>query len=148
MSLIRFEPNCGAVPYPAALSKVFSDFFPGFLSHGDAPSLAFRPAVDVLEEDDHVVVKADMPGMEKGDVKVVVRDGRLSIEGSRKESHDEKRQGMTRSERFVGVFSRSFNLPSWVDAARITANYKNGVLEVVIPKTETARPKEIEIKVG
>ena len=148
MSLVRCEPNCGAVPYPAALSKVFSDFLPGFLSHWDAPSLSLRPAVDVLEEDNHEVVKADMPGMERGDVKVVVRDGRLSIEGSRKESHDEKRQGMTRSERFVGAFSRSFNLPSWVDAARITANYKNGVLEVVIPKTETARPKEIEIKVG
>jgi len=148
MSLIKYEPNCSAVPYPAALSRVFNDFFPGFLSRGDTPSLTFRPAVDVVEEDDRVVLKADMPGMEKGDVKVVVHDGLLSIEGRRNESHDEKRQGCTRSERFIGTFSRSFNLPSWADAGKISANYKNGVLEVSIPKTETARPKEIEINVG
>ena len=148
MSLIKYEPNCSMVMNPNSISRAFNDFLPGFFSQGEVPSLTFRPAVDVLEQDDHVLLKADMPGMEKGDVKVVVHDGLLSIEGSRKESHDEKRQGMTRSERFVGTFSRSFNLPSWADAARITANYKNGVLEVVIPKTETARPKEIEIKVG
>jgi len=148
MSLIKYAPNCGVPMNPISISKAFNDFFPGFISHWDMPSLTFRPAVDVLEQDDHVVLKADMPGMEKGDVKVVVHDGLLSIEGSRQELHDEKRQGMTRSERFVGTFSRSFNLPSWADAAKITANYKNGVLEVVIPKTETARPKEIEINVS
>jgi len=109
--------------------------------------VAIRPAVDVVEEQNRVVLKADMPGLEKGDVKVVVHDGLLSIEGSRKETHHEKGQGFTRSERFTGTFSRTFNLPSWADAARISANYNNGVLEVVIPKTENARPKEIEIKI-
>lgn len=148
MSLIKYEPNCARGQFPATLGSVFNDFFPGVFSHWDVPSLTFRPAVDVVEEDDRVILKADMPGMDKGDVKVVVQDGRLSIEGSRKESHDEKSQGFTRSERFVGNFSRSFNLPTWADASKISANYKNGVLEVLIPKTEKARPKEIEIQVG
>ena len=148
MSLIKYEPNCGSGQYPVAMGRFFNELFPAMFAHGDVPALTFRPAVDVVEEDDRVVLKADMPGMDKGEVKVMVQDGRLSIEGSRKESHDEKREGLTRSERFVGRFSRSFNLPTWADSSKISANYKDGVLEVVIPKAETARPKEIEIKVG
>jgi len=147
MSVIKCEPNRNLVPFSAVMSNVFDEFLPGFMNRWEIPSVAIRPAVDVVEEQNRVVLKADMPGLEKGDVKVVVHDGLLSIEGSRKETHHEKGQGFTRSERFTGTFSRTFNLPSWADAARISANYNNGVLEVVIPKTENARPKEIEIKI-
>lgn len=148
MSVIKCEPNRSIVPFSTAMSSVFDEFLPGFMRHWDIPTVAVRPAVDVVEEEDRVIVRADMPGLEKGDVKVVVHDGMLSIEGSRKEERDEKKQGFNRSERFIGTFSRSFNLPSWADSAKISANYKNGVLEVVIPKTETSRPKEIEIKIS
>ena len=148
MSVNRCEPNRSVIPFSSAMTSVFDDFLPGFMRHWEIPTVAIRPAVDVVEEENQVIVKADMPGLDKGDVKVVVHDGLLSIEGSRKEVRDEKQKGFTRSERFVGTFSRSFNLPPWADSSKITANYRNGVLEVVIPKTETARPKEIEIKIS
>ncbi|MBI5869177.1 MAG: Hsp20/alpha crystallin family protein [candidate division Zixibacteria bacterium] len=148
MSVNRCEPNRSVIPFSSAMTSVFDEFMPGFMRHWDIPTVAIRPAVDVVEEENQVTVKADMPGLDKGDVKVVVHDGLLSIEGSRKEVRDEKQKGVTRSERFIGTFSRSFNLPPWADSSKITANYKNGVLEVVIPKTETARPKEIEIKIS
>jgi len=101
-----------------------------------------------VEQDDAVVLHADMPGMERSDIKVVVHDGLLTITGERNEAHDEKRKGFARSERFMGKFTRSFNLPAWADGGKVAADYKNGVLTVTIPKSDAARPKEIEIAVG
>jgi len=148
MSLVKYQPNRNVVPFSAAISKVFDEFFPGFAGSGEMPTVTFRPSVDIVEHEDHVLIKADMPGLEKSDIKVVVNDGLLTIEGSRKEEHNETSKGFMRSERFVGNFARSFNLPAWADASKIDANYKNGVLEVTIPKTEKARPKEIDIKIS
>lgn len=149
MSLVKYQPNRNVVPFSAAISKVFDEFFPGFMGEsGELPTVTFRPTVDIVEQEDRVLIKADMPGLEKSDIKVVVNDGLLTIEGTRKAQHEEKSKGFVRSERFVGNFARSFNLPVWADASKIDANYKNGVLEVTIPKTEQARPKEIDIKVS
>lgn len=149
MSLVKYQPNRNVVPFSAAISKVFDEFFPGFAGgSGEVPTVTFRPSVDIVEHEDSVMIKADMPGLEKSDIKVVVNDGLLTIEGSRKEEHNETSKGFMRSERFVGNFARSFNLPAWADASKIDANYKNGVLEVTIPKTEKARPKEIDIKIS
>lgn len=148
MSLIKYEPTRNVVPFSSVLGRVFDDFFPGMFANTELPTVTFRPTVDIVEQEDKVIVKADMPGLEKGDIKVVVNDGLLTIEGTRKESRNEKEKGFVRCERFVGTFSRSFNLPAWADASKLEANYKNGVLEVTIPKTESARPKEVEIKIG
>jgi HSP20 family protein len=149
MAMIKYEPNRNVVPFSSVLGRVFDDFFPAMFVNSEAPTVTFRPTVDIVEQDDKVIVKADMPGLEKGDVKVVVNDGLLTIEGSRRESRDEKQKGRrVRCERFAGTFTRSFNLPAWADASKLEANYKNGVLEVTIPKTETACPKEVEIKIG
>lgn len=148
MSLIRYEPTRNFFPISSVLNRVFDDFFPGFFGNSELPTVTFRPTVDIVEQEDKVIVKADMPGLDKGDVKVVVNDGLLTIEGTRKEARDESKKGFVRCERFVGTFSRSFNLPAWADASKLSANYKNGVLEVTIPKTEAARPKEVEIKIG
>ena len=136
------------MPLGGSLNRVFDDFFPGFFMRDDAPVADFRPSVDIVEREDKIVLKADMPGLEKGDIKVVVDDGLLTIEGKREEARKEDDKGFVRNERFVGTFSRSFNLPKWADASKIAANYKNGVLEVSIPKAEEARPRKIEIKVA
>ncbi|GAB4318838.1 MAG: Hsp20/alpha crystallin family protein [Candidatus Zixiibacteriota bacterium] len=149
MAMVKYEPNRNIVPFSSAISRVFDEFFPSvFGSESTIPTVTWRPSVDIIEHDDKVLIRADMPGLEKSDIKVVVNDGLLTIEGSRREERDEKSKGFVRTERFVGNFARSFNLPSWADASKIDANYKNGVLEVTIPKTETARPKEIDIKIG
>lgn len=148
MSLVKYQPNRNVVPFSNGLGRVFDEFFPGFFRDVDLPVMNISPSVDVIEEEDRVVLKADMPGMEKDNVRVVVHDGLLSIEGKREEKHEEKHRGYQRSERFMGSFQRSFNLPVWADGSRVSADYKNGVLTVTIPKTEQARPKEIEINVG
>lgn len=148
MTLVRIQPSRTAVPFSRAISSMFDDFFTNSpLANLDLPVLNIRPSVDIIEEEDKVTLKADMPGLERNDIKVVVNDGLLTIEGSRNETREEKGKGFTRTERFMGTFSRSFNLPVWADGSKVLADYKNGVLTVTIPKTEQSRPKEIEVKV-
>lgn len=149
MTLVKFQPSRNAVPFSRALSGVLDDFFSNTpLANFELPVMNIRPNVDILEEEDKVFLKADMPGLEKNDIKVVVADGQLTIEGQRNETREENRKGYTRTERFMGTFSRSFNLPNWADGSKVQADYKNGVLTITIPKVEQARPKEIEVKVG
>ena len=144
--------NCGTgrslMPFPGVIGKGFGDFFPAEFTGMEMPTISIRPTVDIVEEDDRILLKADMPGLEKSDIKVTVEDGTLAIRGSRTEKREEKKESYTRSERFMGTFSRSFTLPTWADGSAVKADYKNGVLTVVIPKTEAAKPREIEIKVG
>ena len=149
MSGVKCQPNRGMVPFSQSLSRVFDEFWPGFTREFQSPVFNIRPSVDIIEEQDKVVLKADMPGLEKNDVRVVVHDGLLTIEGKRQEQNEENdsKRGFARVERFMGTFSRSFNLPAWADGSQVQADYKNGVLTVTIPKTEKARPKEIEIKI-
>lgn len=148
MTLVKIQPNRNAIPFSRAISSMFDDFFTHSpLANLDLPVLNIRPSVDIIEEEDKVTLKADMPGLEKNDIKVVVNEGLLTIEGSRNETREEKGKGFTRTERFMGTFSRSFNLPPWADGSKVLADYKNGVLTVTIPKTEQSRPKEIEVKV-
>ena len=107
----------------------------------------FAPRVDILEDDDNLRLTFEVPGMEKGDIKVVVADGRLTISGERKVSQEIKDENRVRSEINTGSFNRSFSLPDSVDFEKVAADYKNGMLEVSLPKKEERKPKEIEIKV-
>ena len=148
MTLVKCTPNRSVVPFESAINQVFDDFLPGFFARVNTPAVNFRPSVDIVEQENQILVKADMPGLDKGNIKVTVDDGLLTIEGTRNETRKESDKGYVRSERFIGTFSRSFNLPVWADAAKIAADYKNGVLNVTIPKTEAAKPKEIDIKIS
>jgi HSP20 family protein len=143
-ALIRF-------PNPAtALSELIDDFFGSTeLSRPNRELVATRwPEVDVVEDEKSYLLRADMPGLEKKDISVTVENGVLSISGEKKEERKEQKDGrFTYYERSYGKFNRSFNLPEHVDAEHIEANYKNGVLELKINKTEKAKPKEIEVKI-
>ena len=109
---------------------------------------AWYPAVDVEEEPDKYLVKAELPGMKQEDIKVSLRDGTLILTGEKKSEHEEKHEGYHRYERAYGRFQRAFTLPTQVRSEKIKATYKNGILEIDIPKSEAARPKEIEVKVS
>ncbi len=109
---------------------------------------AWYPAVDVEEEPDKYLVKAELPGMKQEDIKVSVRDGTLILTGEKKTEHEEKHEGYHRYERSYGKFQRAFTLPTQVKSEKIKATYKNGILEIDIPKSEEAKPKEIEVKVS
>ena len=108
----------------------------------------WSPAIDVFESKDHIVVKADIPGMTKEDIKVTVHGSTLVIEGEKKQEKEVKEDNYIRSERICGGFYRAITLPETVDAADVKANYKNGVLELSLPKKEEAKPKEIKVDVN
>lgn len=148
-AIVRCTPSGQMIPLSRAMSSIFDEFLgQSPLAGGDLPVINIRPSVDIIEEDDKVLLKADMPGLEKNDIKVVVNDSQLTITGQRNETREENKKGYTRTERFMGTFSRTFNLPKWADGAKVQADYKNGVLTLTIPKGEEVRPKEIEVKVG
>jgi HSP20 family protein len=105
------------------------------------------PAVDLYEGDDEVVIKAEVPGMDKGDLKVDLTDSMLTISGEKKKEESIKEEAYTYSERSYGSFSRSLNLPCAVKSDKAKATFKNGVLEVKLPKTEEAKKRHITVKI-
>ncbi len=105
------------------------------------------PALDMVEEKDQYVFKADLPGMKKEDIKIALENGVLSIEGERKSETEHKDRNVCRCERTYGRFIRAINVGTGIDQNKIKANYKDGVLEVIVPKSETAKPKAIDIQV-
>lgn len=107
----------------------------------------WSPAVDVYDSKDTIVVKADLPGMNKDEIDVSVQDDTLIIKGEKKEEKEVKEKGYIRTERFSGSFSRVIALPSGVNTAKVAATYKNGVLELTLPKKEGAKPKQIKVDV-
>jgi HSP20 family protein len=104
--------------------------------------------VDLYEDKDNVVVKAELPGMKREDVEVSLHDGVLSISGERKSEEKFEAAETYRTERFVGRFQRTLTLPAQVDAAKVNALYRDGILTVTLPKLEEAKPKQIEVKVN
>lgn len=107
---------------------------------------AFRPAVDIYEDEDGIHVTAELAGVKPEDIKVEVENKVLTISGQRKLDHDEKREGYHRVERHYGSFSRSFALSDEVSADEIEAKYENGVLNLRLPKRPAAKRREIEVK--
>ena len=109
---------------------------------------AGTPALDLHENKDDFVVKVEVPGMKKEDIEVTLHEGALSISGERKSDEKFEDAQVYRSERFVGRFQRTVSLPASVAADRIKAQYKDGVLTVTLPKTEEAKPKQINVQVN
>ena len=107
----------------------------------------WAPRVDIAETDNEFTIKAEIPEVKKEDVKVTVDSGVLTIRGERKQEKEEKDKKFHRVERYYGSFTRSFTLPDNVDESKIEASFKDGMLNLQIPKTEAAKPKAIEVKV-
>src|SRR4051812_37222375 len=110
-----------------------------------AASQRWVPPMDLVEADDHFLLKADLPGLSESDVSIEVRDNALTISGERKAEHEARERGWYRVERQTGRFSRSLTLPEGVDPDSINAHFDNGVLVVRIPKPEQRKPRKIEI---
>jgi len=108
----------------------------------------FMPAVDIQETDNEFIVKADLPDVKKEDVKVHLQDGVLAIEGERRLEKEEKGMRFHRVEREYGKFVRRFAMPVDIDPDKIRAEFKEGVLNVVLPKAPSAKPKMIDVKIG
>ncbi len=110
--------------------------------------LGWTPAFDVYEEKDNYVVKAELPGMRREDINVSIQGGDLVISGERKSETTTEQAAVYRAERYFGKFQRAVSLPTSVSARDVRAEYKDGVLTVMLPKSEESKPKQIEVKVS
>lgn len=143
MAIVRWSPARELAGMEIdRLNRMFADFY------GEAFGQAWVPPVDIFETNDHsVVLQAELPDLKREDIKLTFENGVLTIQGERKLSDEVKRDNYQRTERQHGTFSRSFTLPNTVDAARISASYKDGLLTVRLPQREEARPKQIAVNV-
>lgn len=107
----------------------------------------WTPALDLYHNNDNVVALVELPGMRKEDIEISLHDGTLTIGGERKEEPNQE-EGALRTERFTGKFRRSVTLPARVDANKVSATYKDGILTVSLPKAEEAKPKQIQVNVS
>lgn len=121
--------------------------FPRFFEE-EADMYASYPRADINEQQDKIIVSMDLPGMDEKDITIHLENNVLSITGERRFVQDEHKDNYQRVERAYGKFSRSFTLPYTVNHNSIEAHYKNGVLEISMPKTEESKPRQISIKVG
>jgi HSP20 family protein len=147
MNVIRWEPF-------REMEDMFRQLPPVLLSGlvrgsgaGRSEPSAWRPVADITENDKEYVVKAELPGVKKEDLKIELQDGILTITGERKVEEEQKDDNQIRVERFYGTFTRSFALPDNVDAKNIRAQSKDGVLMVHIPKKAPAKPEAITVDV-
>jgi HSP20 family protein len=138
-----------------SLENRLDKFFgrPLFTTSGNGGSEAmtvaqWSPLVDISEDDHEYLVKAELPDLKKEEVKITVENGELTISGERKVEKEEKNKKFHRIERSYGSFARSFTLPEGVSGEKVSADFKNGLLEIHLPKDEKARPKTIEVKVN
>jgi len=107
----------------------------------------WTPALDLYQDNDNVIATVELPGMRKEDIEISLQDGMLTISGERK-SETAEGDKAERTERYVGKFRRSISLPTQVDASKVTATYRDGILSVTLPKAEEAKPKQIQVNVA
>ena len=141
MALVRWDPARELASMEIdRLHNMFSNFY------GEGLSRSWVPPVDIYETADHeVVVKAELPEMKREDISVTFENNVLTLKGERKMAEEVADDRFQRLERFYGTFSRSFTLPSTVDAGHISAIYKDGVLTVRLPQSEEAKPRQISV---
>jgi len=148
MNLLRVDPSRELEEMSERFARLIGRL-PGRRENGkEAMAVAdWAPAVDISEDDKEYVIKAELPEVNKDDVKVMVQDGVLTIQGERKQEKEEKGKKYHRIERTYGTFVRSFVVPDDADETKVMAEFKEGVLKVHLPKSEKAKPQAIEVKV-
>ncbi len=149
MALVRWEPARELHTIQQEMNRLFNTVFDAPATGGATGGGARRwvPPMDLVETDDHFVLRADLPGLGEGDVKIEVNENVLTVSGERKYEHEATKDGFYRLERGSGQFSRSLTLPDGVDAEAIAATFDKGVLEVRVPKPEQRKPRRVEISV-
>ncbi len=144
--LSTWSPFRDLVNMQREIGRVFDNLFSD--ADGNPVVSDWAPRVDIMEHEDSYVIKAEMPGVNKNDVKITLHDNVLSIRGEKKQEREEKDANYHRVERSYGTFERQFALPTGVKSDKIDASYRDGILTIMLPKAEEAKPKEIEVKVS
>jgi HSP20 family protein len=145
--LTRWDPFREFSTLQDRMNRLFQDSF-GQGREEALTTSSFAPAVDVYEDEHKITLKIEVPGIDEKDIDIRVENNLLTVHGERKFEKEEKEENYRRVERQYGSFTRSFNLPSTVDAENITADYDRGVLKVQLAKKAEAKPKQIKVNVG
>jgi HSP20 family protein len=150
MAIVRWEPFRDLVSLQDRMNRIFDDAFRGGRGTSEDWALggSWAPTVDIYEQDGNIVLKAELAGLDPKDVDVRVENNVLTLRGERKLDNEVKQENYHRVERSYGSFSRSFTLPTVVDTEKIKAEFKDGVLRLVLPQKEEAKPKQISISVS
>ena len=142
--LSRWEPFRDMLSLRADMDRLFSGLLGGVPEDREG---FWAPVVDIEEDSDKIVVKAEIPGMTREDIKVSVQGNLLTITGERKHENEIKNKTFHRIERAYGKFSRMITLPTDVDADKVKATYKDGILNIALPKPESVKPKHIDVEI-
>ena len=148
MSIMRWRPRHDLSNIREEMNRLFDDFFTGWperrrgLLEGE-----WAPSIDVAETDEDIVITAELPGVDQKGVDITIVDDVLTLKGEKKEEKEVKEKNYHRIERSYGTFQRSISLPTGVKADKAKATYKDGVLQITVPKAEEAKPKQIKINV-
>lgn len=151
MALVKFNPMRDLLNFEREVSRIINNFERTFENGSSLPeefeNAVWSPLSDIYEDKDNFKIKLDLPGMKKEDVKINMENNMLSISGERKQEKETDNSKYHRVERVYGKFYRSFTLPEFIEHEKIDAEFKDGQLTVTIPKSEKAKPKQLEIKI-
>uniref|UniRef100_A0A7C4MNJ8 Hsp20/alpha crystallin family protein n=1 Tax=Desulfatirhabdium butyrativorans TaxID=340467 RepID=A0A7C4MNJ8_9BACT len=147
MAIVRWQPYGAVASLQDSINKLFQDAFSRANIDEDFALSAWKPVVDIFDKDDAIVIHAELPGVKKEDVAIEVKDNVLTLRGERTESKEIKEDKYYRKERTFGSFHRAFTLPAAVNPDSIRATFKDGVLEIEIPKPEEQKPKQVKISI-
>jgi HSP20 family protein len=146
MAVIRWDPFRDLNSLQERMNRLFEEANRGWRADDPSSTTSWSPAVDIYESDSDIVVKAELPGMEREDIDLNLENNVLTLKGNRRFERDAKDENYHRIERAYGTFSRSFSIPAVVEEGSIRAEYKQGVLTIVLPKTQKAKPQQIKIE--
>ena len=147
MAIVRFEPFRDLLTTQREFDRLFKEAFSPMSGETEVSTRSWAPPVDIYETEDAIVLKAELPGIDPKDVEVRVEDNTLYLKGERNYEKEVNEQNYHRIERSYGSFARSFSLPNSIDAEKVKAEYKDGLLTLTMPKREEAKPKTIKIDV-
>jgi HSP20 family protein len=147
MPLVKYAPFLETEDFPAGL-RLFQDSINRLFSEDGGKARPWAPAVDIMETENELVLKADIPGVELKDIDIQLENGTLTVKGERKYERDEKNKGFHRMERTYGSFVRYFTVPDTIDPEHVKAGYEAGVLTITLPKKEVAKPRAIKVQVN
>ncbi|WP_107668229.1 Hsp20/alpha crystallin family protein [Cyanothece sp. BG0011] len=148
MALVRWEPFREIDSLQKEMNRLFDSFYPSGLGNGDFDKLSFVPAAEMNETEEAIDVKLEIPGLEAKDLDIQVQADSVSIKGERKSEEKTEENGTTRTEFRYGTFHRVIPLPSRVQNNNVTAEYKDGILHLNLPKAEEERNKVVKVNIG
>lgn len=148
MDLVRWEPFNGLDRFHSRINELFDEAFGRSREYTSPTTGVWYPPVDILESRDAYLIRAELPGMKKEDINLEFRDGAVTLSGERR--FDQPAEGVDyhRNERVAGKFMRSFHLPLTIKQEELKATYRDGILEIHVPKSEEAKPRQIAINLN